>query len=75
MVKRAHAAMYPQEVFKEKQRQTVDRLRDAQGKFLSSSSSKGGPPPKNATDEEVTEQLVSNVTSYLKEQGVEMSGV
>lgn len=75
MVERAHAAMYPQDVFKQKQRQTVDRLRDAQGKFLSKSQSKGGPPPKDATDEEVHEHLVSKVTTYLKEQGVQMSGV
>ena len=75
MVKRAHAAMYPQDVFKQKQQQTVDRLRDAQGQFLSSSKSKGGPPPKGATDDEVHEQLVSDVGAYLKEQGVQMSGV
>ena len=75
MVQRAYAAMYPQDVFKQQQRQTVDRLRDAQGKFLTSSISKGGPPPKGATDDEVHEQLVSNVGAYLKEQGVQMSGV
>lgn len=75
MVERAYVAMFPEEVFKQAQRQAVDRLRDAQGKFLSSSRSKGGPPPKDATDEEVHEQLVSNVGAYLKEQDVQMSGV
>ena len=75
MVKRAYAAMYPQEVFKQKQQQTVDRLRDASGKFLSTSKSQGGPPPKGATNEEVQEKLVSDVSAYLKEQGVQMSGV
>lgn len=75
MVERAYAAMYPKDVFKQQQQQTVDRLRDSEGKFLSSSKSKGGPPPKGATDEEVQDQLVSNVGAYLKEQGVQMSGV
>lgn len=75
MVERAYAAMYPQDVFKQQQRQTVDRLRDASGKFLTSSKSQGGPPPKGATNEEVQQHLVSNVTAYLKEKGVQMSGV
>jgi hypothetical protein len=75
IAERAHAATFPEEVFKKAQQQTVDRLRDAEGKFLSSPKSKGGPPPKDATDEEVHEQLVSNVTAYLKEKGVQMSGV
>jgi hypothetical protein len=74
MAERAYGAMYPQDVFKQKQQKTVDRLRDAQGKFLSKSPAKGGPPPKEATEEEVNEQLLSNVTAYLKEQGVQMSG-
>ena len=73
--KRAMAAMFPEEVFKQAQRQTIDRLRDAEGKFLSSSRSKGSPPDKNATPEEVHDQLVSNVTAYLKKQGVQMSGI
>jgi len=73
--KRALAAMFPEEFFKQAQRQTIDRLRDAEGKFLSSSRSKGAPPSKNASPEEVHEQLVSNVTTYLKKQGVQMSGV
>lgn len=73
--RRALAAMFPDEVFKKAQRQTVDRLRDAEGKFLSSSKPKGAPPAKGATEEEVHGQLVSDVTSYLRKQGVEMSGV
>lgn len=74
MVGIARTAMYPKDVFKQQQRQMVDRLRDSEGKLLSPSKSQGGPPPKGSTDEEVHSQLVSNVGSYLKEQGVEMSG-
>lgn len=74
MVERAHAAMFPEDVVKKTQRQTVDRLRDAEGKFISSPKPKGAPPSKGATDEEIHDQLVSNVSSYLKEQGVQMSG-
>ena len=73
MVERAHAAMYPQDVFKQKQKQTVDRLRDAQGKFLSKSPAKA-PPKKQMTPEESDNELLANVTNYLKEQGVQMSG-
>jgi hypothetical protein len=75
MVKRAHAAMFPEEVFKKAQKQTVDRLRDAEGKFLPKSQPRGAPPAKDATEEEVHDKLVSDVTTYLKEQGVQMSGV
>lgn len=74
IAERAHAAMYPEEVAKKQQKQTVDRLRDAEGKFLTSPKPSGTPPAKNATDEEIHDQLVSNVASYLKKQGVEMSG-
>lgn len=56
-------------------RKTVDRLRDSEGKFISpKSASKGGPPPKPPTEEEAHDALVSRVTTYLKEQGVQMSG-
>ena len=75
MAERAYAAMYPQEVIKANQRQTLDRLRDAQGRFLSKTKSRGGPPPKDVSDEEVHGQLISDVTAYLKEQGVQMSGL
>jgi len=79
MAEFAFKAKFPKEVEKQiekkAQKQTLDRLRDSEGKFLSSSKSKGGPPPKAATDEEAHDQLVSDVTAYLKEQGVQMSGV
>lgn len=74
LVQRAYAAMYPQDVFKQQQRQTVNRLRDAEGKFLTKAKSSGSPPPKEATEEERNSQLISDVAAYLKEQGVEMSG-
>ena len=70
MVQRAYAAMYPNDVFKKQ----IARLRDTEGKFVSSPASRGGPPPKDATPEEVESALVSRVGAYLKEQGVEMSG-
>ena len=73
--KRALAAMFPEEIFKQNQRKTVQRLRDAEGKFLSKSQTRGAPPPKDASPEEVHEGLVSDVTAYLKKQGVQMSGV
>ena len=73
--KRAMAAMFPDDVFKKAQQQTVDRLREAEGKFLSSSRSRGAPPAKGATEEEVHDKLVSDVTTYLKKEGVQMSGV
>jgi hypothetical protein len=70
IVKRAYAAMYPQDVFKKQ----VARMRDSEGKFVTSPASRGGPPPKGASDEEVQAHLLSRVTSYLKEQNVQMSG-
>jgi len=75
LAQRALAAMFPKEVFKQAQRQTIDRLRDAEGKFLSAAKSRGGPPLKPRTQEEVDKQLVSDVSAYLKKQGVQMSGV
>ncbi len=73
--KRALAAMFPEEVFTNAQKRTVARLRDAEGKFLHSSNTGGGPPAKAMTDAESHSQLVSKVASYLKKQGVQMSGV
>jgi len=79
--KRALAAVFPEAVFnpekvrKEEQRQTVDRLRDAAGKFLSSSKPRGAPPAKELTEEESDAQLVSKVAAYGKEQGINWSGV
>ena len=57
-----------------KAKKTVDRLRDAEGKFLSSQPSKQAPPAKRPTDDEVHEDLVAKVAGYLKEQNVETSG-
>jgi hypothetical protein len=56
----------------ESKKKKQDRMRDTDGKFVSSETGKGNPPPRGATEEEVHEQLVSNVASYLKEQGVQM---
>jgi hypothetical protein len=73
--KRALAAMFPDEVVRQSQKKTVDRLRDAEGKFLTSSKPKGTPPQKDMTEDESYDHLVSKVTSYLKEQGAQLSGV
>ncbi len=73
--KRALAAMFPKEVFKQTQKQTFDRLKDAQGKFLSPSRPGRAPPARGATEEEVHGQLVSDVDAYLNKKGVKMSGV
>lgn len=73
--KRAVAAMFPDVVFKQAQRQTVERLRDAQGKFLSSAKPRGAPPARQLTEEEANERLVADVAAYLRKQGVQMSGV
>ena len=64
-----------QRISKETQQQTVQRLRDSEGKFLPKSTPRGAPPAKGATEEEIHDELVSNVTAYLKKQGVQMSGV
>jgi hypothetical protein len=73
LVERAHAAMFPEEVKQQTQRETINRLRDAEGKFLSSTKS-GAPPQKQLSSEESHEQLVSNVAAYLKKNGVKMNG-
>ena len=75
LIERAHAAMYPEDVKKKTQQETVNRLRDAEGKFLTSSKTIGAPPQRSMTEEEVHDQLVSNVTSYLKKKNVQMSGL
>ena len=75
LIERAHAAMYPEDVKKRTQQETVNRLRDAEGKFLSSAKSTGAPPARDMSPEEVHDQLVSNVATYLKKSGVEMSGI
>ena len=74
MVERAHAAMFPEEVKKSHQQETINRLRDAEGKFLPSSRPSGSPPQRDMTDAEAHDQLVSNVTSYLKKNGVQLNG-
>ncbi len=71
---RAMAAMFPKEVFKQAQKQTVDRLRNAEGKFLSSSASKGAPPAKAETEEEANDALVSKVDAYYKKHGIDTRG-
>lgn len=75
LLERAHAAMYPEDVKKQHQQETVNRLRDAEGKFLSPSRSSGEPPQRDMTEEESHDQLVSKVTSYLKKKNVQMSGL
>ena len=75
LLERAHAAMYPEDVKKQEQQATINRLRDAEGKFLSSTRTSGEPPQRDLTPDEANDQLVSKVTSYLKKKGVEMSGV
>jgi hypothetical protein len=74
-VQRALGAVFREEVFKKAQQQTVDRLRDAEGRFLPSSKPRGALPPKGATDEEIHDQLVSNVSALMKKRGVQWSGV
>ena len=71
LAERAHAAMFPEDVKKQTQQETVQRLRDAEGKFLPSSKPKGAPPPKQATPEETHSHLVTSVAAYLKKQGVQ----
>ena len=64
-----------QRVAKETQQQTVDRLRDSEGRFLPKSTPKGAPPAKPLSEEESHDELVSSVAAYLKKQGVQMSGL
>jgi len=70
MARRAYDVVHPEKLAKK----TVDRLRDAEGKFLSKSPAAKGVPAKQVTDEQVHDELVANVANYLKEQGVQMSG-
>lgn len=66
---RAYPAAFHDQVYKTAQQQTVERLRDAQGKFVSPSRPSGGGPPsklKQLSDEERTAALVSDVDTYLK---------
>lgn len=71
---RAVSAMFTKHVIKQAQKQTVDRLRNAEGKFLSPSKSKGAPPAKAQTEEESNDKLVSDVAALLKKRGHQTSG-
>lgn len=70
MASRAYEQVHPEKEAKRK----VDRLRDAEGKFLSKSPAKEPPPSRRMTEEESHDALVARVTGYLKEQGVQMYG-
>lgn len=70
LLKRAYPAMFPKEVFKAAQRDTVKRLRDAEGKFVHQARS-GAPPakPKQVTPEEAHAKLVKQVEGILNKKG------
>ena len=70
----ALAAKFPKEVAKQSQKQTVDRMRNAEGKFLTSSKPRGAPPAKVATEEEAQNELYSKAAAKFKEWGVSTSG-
>jgi hypothetical protein len=71
-VERALPAMFPavvQEKVKQAQRKTVDRLRDAEGRFVSPSRPSRGlasAPAPAKTEEEMDAELVAEVDAYLK---------
>jgi hypothetical protein len=70
MLRRAYPAMFPKEVFKAAQRDTVRRLRDAEGKFLH--QARAGSPPaveRRPTEEESKAKLVKQVEGILKKKG------
>jgi hypothetical protein len=70
MLRRAYPAMFPKEVFKAAQRETLRRLRDAEGKFLH--QAKAGSPPvveRQPTEEESRAKLVKTVEGILKKKG------
>jgi hypothetical protein len=68
MLRRAYPAMFPDEVFKAAQRDTVRRLRDAEGKFIKPTRSSGGLPSstKRKTQEELDADLLAKVNGILK---------
>ena len=67
LLKRAYPALFPTEVFKDAQRETVQRLRDAEGKFIQPTRSSGSPPSKKReTQEERDEALVKKVEGIMK---------
>lgn len=67
LLQRTYPAMFSNEFFKAAQRDTVQRLRDAQGKFVNPSRpSSGGPPSqKRRTPEEANGELVKTVEGIL----------
>ena len=70
LLKRAYPAMFPKEVFKAAQRETVKRLRDAEGKFVH--QARAGSPPvveKKLTEEESRAKLVKQVEGILNKKG------
>jgi hypothetical protein len=68
MLKRAYPAMFQTEVFKAAQRETVKRLRDAEGKFLEPTRRSGGMPKseKQLSPEEARAQDLTKVEAILK---------
>ena len=67
-VERALNAMFSKDIVKQAQRKTVDRLRSAEGQFVSPARSGGEMPEarKAQTPEERRAALVADVASYLK---------
>jgi hypothetical protein len=66
LLQRAYPAMFHNEVFKAAQRQTVDRLRSAEGKFVNPPQKSGKPPVKKAkTPEETQTELVGKIDKVL----------
>ena len=67
LLKRAYPAMFPDQVFKAAQRETVDRLRGAAGRFIKPTRSSGAPPlRKGMTQEEADSKLMKEVDAILK---------
>jgi hypothetical protein len=68
MFRRAYPAMFPTEVFKAAQRETVERLRNAEGKFVNPTRPSGSVPPvrKRKTQEEVDAEMLRKVEGILK---------
>ena len=67
LLRRAYPAMFSKEVFKAAQRDTVRRLRDAEGKFIHPSRASGGVPSskKRDTPEQANDALVKQVEGIL----------
>jgi hypothetical protein len=66
LLRRAYPAMFQDEVFKAAQRETVQRLRDAQGRFILPTKASGKPPGKRQLSEgERHDALISKVKTLL----------